>query len=176
MFSAQKLISTEDFLTWTDPARPPCCRWCTPPSPDRHSRRWKLHFNYFPQKLFYLISSSEMSLMSTSPKSSWSLFMKSCFRQHALISLKLVQIVQTLLTSSCSKNKYYLIKSPWRMIRPCLGLGHVHELLIVILGVHATSISFQPSFSVEVGYLLVQQCWNIKLDTWMLLSCSVNKW
>ena len=61
------------------------------------------------------------------------------------------------------------------MIRPCLGLGHVHELLIVILGVHATSISFQPSFNVEVGYLLVQQGWDTKLDTWMLLSCTVNK-
>ena len=63
------------------------------------------------------------------------------------------------------------------MICPCLHLGHVHKLLIVILGVHATLISFQPSFNVEVGYLLVlvQQCWNIKLDTWMLLSCSVNK-
>ena len=47
------------------------------------------------------------------------------------------------------------------MICPCLHLGHVHKLLIVILGVHATLISCQPTFNVgsswnlgyKVGYL-----------------------
>ena len=51
IFSPQsKLVSAEDFfLTWTDPAPPPCCRYRTPPSPDPHSHRWirpKVNFKY----------------------------------------------------------------------------------------------------------------------------------